>query len=202
MKSKIIIFIILSVLFGTSIFAQSNGDYRTNPSGFGGTGDWNNAGDWEMYDGLSWGAAGVAPNSTTATVTILANHSMNLNTSASVNNLVIEANAELRNASTTLRGLYIYGTLDVDGKFGDASDKIAIALSGTTASDITGSGTIDLDYIFKSDATTRTVTITDATVNLYKSTNAIYQQGSAVFNLTMTGGVLNLKNGTLGEINA
>ncbi len=75
-------FFILS-LFGSLLFAQSNGDYETVKSG-----NWNDASVWRVYNG-TWGAAATSPDASVDTVYVLTGHTVNVTADVTVDNVVV-----------------------------------------------------------------------------------------------------------------
>ncbi|QQS35731.1 MAG: T9SS type A sorting domain-containing protein [Ignavibacteriales bacterium] len=170
--NKFVLFLLF--LFSAALVtAQEIGDYRSNPSGFGGTGDWNNVADWQQWDGGGWIDAEDYPNNTTASVTIQSNHSVNLNTNASVYNLTIENDGGLRNSGSTLFGIYMNGDLDCDGTIGSPTDRIALSLSSSSVQSSTGNGTVYLEFIAKLQNTSSTYNH-GVDMKLYRTSNVVY----------------------------
>jgi len=201
MPKKLLVYILyISVFLTSQLLSQDL--YRSNPSGFGGSGNWSTATNWEVStnSGVSWSTASSAPNTNTDLVTIQANHSITLDTDPTIKDLTIESNGELHNSTSTLYGIFIYGNLTVTGILGSSTDNIALAFDRNDGgtSTISGAGTIALQYIAKLNNTACTVSITNATVSLYKSGSAVYNSSTGnSLTLSMSGGTLNLTNGGL-----
>ena len=194
---KIFSFITSFILLGsfTLLFSQISGDYRSNPGPF--SGNWSQSGSWETYNGATWNPAGSAPNIsiTTNTITIRAGHSITLDTSPNVPNLVIEATGELKNTSSTEYGLILWGDLNVNGSLGGASHNIPIALNNTAAgtNTITGSGIIGLLYFTKTDGANARALDLQASVTLYGS-DPFKNNSGQVLTIDHTSGTLNIPN--------
>lgn len=87
------------------VMAQSEGDYRSRQ-----TGNWNQTGTWERFDGTTWVAASATPTSSDGLISILNGHTVTVTASVTVDQVVIEAGGQV-----TLSG----GTLTVSNGPGD-----------------------------------------------------------------------------------
>ncbi len=70
------------------------GDYRSTASGNWGTSTVTTD-IWEKYDGAGWQATATPPSGSTPTVTIRTGHTVALNATTGVNNVVVETGASL-----------------------------------------------------------------------------------------------------------
>lgn len=77
-----------------NIPATVTGDYRTAASGNWGSSTVSTA-IWEKFDGSSWASTTVPPGGATPTVTIRTGHTVALNATTAVNNLVVESGGTL-----------------------------------------------------------------------------------------------------------
>lgn len=189
--NKLLLFLLL-VFTATIINAQQIGDFRSNPTGFGGTGFWNNSSDWLEYDGDSWEPTGSFPNNSSVNVEILANHSMVLNANVSINNLEIQTDAEIRNTSGTLFGIYLNGDFVCDGTVGSPTDRIALSLSSSGTQASSGTGIVYLEFIAKLQ-NAASVYNHGVDMKLYRSSNVVYcTSNTLTFN--MTSGLLEVVN--------
>ncbi|MEO8404370.1 MAG: T9SS type A sorting domain-containing protein, partial [Chitinophagaceae bacterium] len=112
------------------------GDYRSVASG-----NWGSTGStpvstniWETFDGTNWNATTVMPSGAAPTVTIRTGHTVKLNATSAVNNLVIESGASI-----------ISGTSD--GASGTASQRNIRVISSINNFGTVGSGTVTTDRI-------------------------------------------------------
>ncbi|OQP40034.1 hypothetical protein A4H97_17610 [Niastella yeongjuensis] len=112
------------------------GDYRSKASGNWGTSTV--ATDiWETYDGSNWQSTATPPNGSTPTVTIKTGHTVALNATTGVNNVVVETGANLVSGTT-------------DGGSGTASQRnlrVASSLNnyGTVGSGVTAANRINFE---------------------------------------------------------
>ncbi len=87
-----LLLIVLALLFTNSSLAQSTDDYRSN---FTTTGLWSAIGSWERYNGTIWEPAPAAPTSANGVITIQAGDSVRINSSITIDQVVIEPGAVL-----------------------------------------------------------------------------------------------------------
>jgi hypothetical protein len=110
-----------------NIPATAVGDYRSKASGNWGTSTV--ATDiWETYDGSSWQSTATPPSGSTPTVTIKAGHTVALNATTGVNNLVVETGGTLVSGTTdgasgtaTQRSLRVANSLNNFGTVGSST---------------------------------------------------------------------------------
>ena len=103
------------------------GDYRSKASGNWGTSSV--ATDiWETFDGSSWQATATPPSGSTPTVTIKTGHTVALNATTGVNNLVVETGASLvsgtsdgASGTASQRNLRVAGSLNNFGTVGSST---------------------------------------------------------------------------------
>jgi hypothetical protein len=86
--SAVIIFI--NVTDKRQTYAASNGDYRSKASG-----NWSSSGTWEKFNGTNWVAASSAPSWSDGTIEILSGHTVTLTQDATVDQLIIDAGANI-----------------------------------------------------------------------------------------------------------
>jgi autotransporter-associated beta strand protein len=109
------------------------GDYRSTDSGNWGTSSVTTA-IWETFDGSNWQSTATPPSGSTPTVTIRTGHTVALNATTTVNNLVVETGATL-----------VSGTSD--GSSGTATQRILRVISSLNNFGTVGSGTISVNRI-------------------------------------------------------
>jgi autotransporter-associated beta strand protein len=112
------------------------GDYRSKASGNWGTSTVA-TGIWETFDGNNWQSTPTPPNGSTPTVTIKTGHTVALNATTTVNNVVVETGANLVSGTT-------------DGGSGTASQRnlrVASSLNnfGTVGSNVTSANRINFE---------------------------------------------------------
>ncbi len=108
-------------------FAYSNGDFRSKASG-----NWSTLATWEKYNGSTWSAATVAPNSTNTGIYIMSGNTVTVTSNVSVDQLVVNSGGILiNNSGITLTIANGSGTdLDVSGTFQNAG---TVTISGSAA---------------------------------------------------------------------
>ncbi|MBO9202485.1 MULTISPECIES: autotransporter-associated beta strand repeat-containing protein [Niastella] len=103
------------------------GDYRSTATGNWGTSSV--ATDiWETYDGSSWQSTATPPSGSTPTVTIRTGHTVALNATTGVNNVVVETGANLvsgtsdgASGTATQRNLRVAGSINNFGTVGSST---------------------------------------------------------------------------------
>jgi pectin methylesterase-like acyl-CoA thioesterase len=60
------------------------------------SGKWSAAGSWEKFDGSTWAAATVFPNSTDGTITILGGHTITLDTNVTIDQVAVDASGTIK----------------------------------------------------------------------------------------------------------
>lgn len=109
---KYIIFTIL-LFVQLGIYAQSTGDYRSKQSG-----KWEDAANWEIYNGTSWVAATNYPTSSDGTISIRSPHIISRVSQNAIDDVTVEVGATLNlNAGNFTNGpqpvdLRVYGTVN------------------------------------------------------------------------------------------
>ncbi|PVD49471.1 hypothetical protein DC498_24960, partial [Terrimonas sp.] len=108
----IIFTILLFVQLG--VYAQSTGDYRSKQSG-----NWEDAGSWETYNGTSWVAATNYPTPSDGTITIRSPHILTQGSSFTINDVTVEVGATLNlndgnvnSSGSSTADLRVYGTVN------------------------------------------------------------------------------------------
>jgi autotransporter-associated beta strand protein len=109
------------------------GDYRSTASGNWGTSTVT-TGIWEKFDGAGWQSTATPPSGSTPTVTIRTGHTVALNATTGVNNVVVETRASL-----------ISGTSD--GASGTASQRNLRVAASLNNFGTVGSGTVSTNRI-------------------------------------------------------
>lgn len=128
---KKIYFLLITILSGLQIFAQSEGDYRSRSDG-----NWNATNRWQRYISGSWTNVTDYPgqNAGTGTVTIMNGDDVTFNVSPafSIGSLVIEAGNSASildfNSGTTLN---VTGSVIIEGGTGNGDDKLIDVGDGT-----------------------------------------------------------------------
>ena len=123
--SMIIALVVMGVGFA---LAQNTDDYRSAA-----TGDWNAAATWEQYNGSTWVAASVAPDSSVGAVTIQSGHTVTVTADQVVDSVeVMGGGALVVNAGVTVTIGYNNGLrgIDVD-TLGTATVNGTILCEGT-----------------------------------------------------------------------
>ncbi len=115
--------------------AAVNNDYRTISSG-----NWSNPAIWQRYNGSSWVAATVAPNNTHNVITIQTGHNVIFNTSLTVDQVVVQANAhlELQMGLTMTLNNGTGTELDVSGIFRNSGGTLTLLTGATVVFKPTG----------------------------------------------------------------
>ncbi len=127
------------------------GNYRSHQSG-----DWNNSSTWERFNGTNWETPATPPTSANAVITIQNPHTVNFNTSAAVDQLVVSSGASLNFGSIINlndgpgNDLEVYGSMG--GCTANGPGNIVIEAGGSQTSagstfntNITNNGTINYD---------------------------------------------------------
>ena len=84
------------VLTTFSSFSQTTGDYRS-----AGTGNWNVAGSWQIYNGAVWIGASFAPSSTDGVITIQSPHIITANTTITADQIIVASGSTLDKSAST-----------------------------------------------------------------------------------------------------
>ncbi len=125
-RKEIIPILLLLILPGVELFGQTLGDYRTN-----GNVQFNNAANWQVYDGAVWVAAAVDPGLGSGVITIRNGHTATVAASETLDQLIVEAGGTLRvNASRNLTigngvelfDLEVYGIIDNYGNINTSAN--------------------------------------------------------------------------------
>jgi hypothetical protein len=101
------------LLFSFTVNAQTTGDYQSFA-----TGNWNNPGTWQRFDGTSFVAASTAPASTDGIITVRSGHNVTLNSTITADQIVVDAGgiltqtADLNLTNGTGDDLIVNGTYD------------------------------------------------------------------------------------------
>ena len=178
--------------------AQTVGDYRTAA-----TGNWNSAGTWQTYTGLSWIPAITPPTSLNGNINIRNGHTVTVNTNTTADQLTIDAGGTLDIVSNTL-------TLDILG-LGDLTCNGSLLLNGGDLNmNLTNTVTVNGAMLWTAgDLVTGTVNVasggtftlnTSATKDLQSTTINVNLGGTMNWddgdiNLNVLGGINN--NGTI-----
>ena len=84
--------LIVCLMISNVAFSQAVGDYRSNVAP---TGVWSTASNWLTWNGTDWVTASSAPTSASGVVTIVAGDSMRIESSVTIDQVVVEANGKL-----------------------------------------------------------------------------------------------------------
>ena len=117
------IFTLLFCLSAGYVLGQVSGDYRSAVV----TGNWNVAGSWERFDGVSWVPAGVPPSGVASaqTITILNGHTITVTANVIADQVVVNTGGTLAinaipasagltiNKSAGLQDLWVNGTVNI-----------------------------------------------------------------------------------------
>jgi hypothetical protein len=130
---------ILFFVFSLAICrAQVAGDYRSFTSGL-----WSAAGTWETYNGAAWVAAGAAPSSANGVITIQITHTVTINATVSIDQVVINSGAFLTLTAGTLTIANGAGVdLTINGTFTESSAATPIWAAGPATWTMGASGTL------------------------------------------------------------
>jgi hypothetical protein len=116
--------------------AAANGDYRSKA-----TGNWNSTSTWETYNGTSWVNASSTPSSTDGVITVLSGHTVTVNASVTVDQVVVSSGGTLTISSGTMTvangtgsDVDVSGTanLNTGGTVSISSSAVITILSGGT----------------------------------------------------------------------
>ncbi|UYQ95659.1 autotransporter-associated beta strand repeat-containing protein [Chitinophaga horti] len=152
------------------------GDYRSAASGNWGTSTVSTA-IWESFDGSNWNSTSVPPNGAVPTVTIRTGHTVALNATSAVNNLVVENGGTLQSGTSdggsgtaSARNLRVISSVNNFGSVGSSSASAnRVNFEGYRAEGtiyITGTNTFYLNT-FTVNALAKTVEVViDANLNL------------------------------------
>lgn len=109
----------LFILDSKDVRAAAAGDYRSKVI----SGNWNVAGSWEIFDGISWIDAVTTPTSADGEITILDGHTISLTANVTVDQLVLQSTGVINiNTGKTITiadgagtDFLCYGTLTIFG---------------------------------------------------------------------------------------
>ena len=181
---RYIIFTIL-LFVQLSLFAQSTGDYRSKQSG-----NWHDLSSWQTFNGTTFVDATEIPSQISGVVTIRNGHTIAINNTINVDQLIVEAGAVLQNNA----GMYLYdgagtdlivnGTLDGGNINGDAlGQRPAMEINGVMnwnggglRSDLTNAGTINVAPQYGVGFTNRIIT-NNGVINWNSGTITLYNSG-------------------------
>lgn len=187
---KIFMLSLLALLNTTSIFAQSNGDYRSVASG-----NWTVPATWEKYNGSGWDPASTSPTSADGVITISVGSTVTANASVTVDQLVVQTNAVLIIGSGTFK--IIGSTNTLNGTLSISS--IANLATATDQIFMTNGSTIQLQEggQFTGNASGSAQIFTDGTCSIIvsSSSNTFYPVV-----LAQTGTLTITSNGSSGFI--
>ncbi|MBS1749057.1 MAG: hypothetical protein JST63_04065, partial [Bacteroidetes bacterium] len=181
---RYIIFTIL-LFVQLSLFAQSTGDYRSKQSG-----NWHDLSSWQTFNGTTFVDATEIPSQISGVITIRNGHTIAINNTINVDQLIVEAGAVLQNNA----GMYLYdgagtdlivnGTLDGGNINGDAlGQRPAMEINGVMnwnggglRSDLTNAGTINVAPQYGVGFTNRIIT-NNGVINWNSGTITLYNSG-------------------------
>lgn len=129
----IILFFYLNIGTPKNALAVAIGDYRSAA-----TGNWSSTSSWETYNGASWIAAIATPTSASGVITIQSGHTITVNASVAVDQVVIDAGGILTMTSGTLTVANGAGSdVDVSGTVNKNAGTVTIN-SGARITILTG----------------------------------------------------------------
>lgn len=175
-KAYLLFSILLQPLF---IAAQSNGDYRSVSAG-----NWENASNWERYNGAAWAPAPSAPAITDGVITIRPLFGITVTTSFSIDQVVIAGGASLTISSTLTLTDGPGVELTCDGSLPITGGTLTIS---TGAEFVWNAGNINFNNATLNNSGTITAT--------QNAGNLSYISGSALFT-NNTGAVFEKSGGT------
>lgn len=131
---KIICFQTVAIILFATVsqnisFSQTNGDYRSQ-----GSGPWSTPGSWQKYNG-GWSTATVAPSSSDGVITILNAHTITVDASITVDQVVINTGGSLHVKSSAIVAV-------ADGSGTDLSVSGTVQIESTGGEVTVASGTI------------------------------------------------------------
>jgi len=146
----------LLIFVGTQVWAQTAGDYRSAVA----NGIWADASSWERFDGTNWVTAVNAPNNQDGAITILSGHSITINDSTYINELIVNVGGTVTQEGyvkymignngefITVNGAWLWksGTIDGYGTINIGSTgnfDILTAANHELRNDITNNGVIN-----------------------------------------------------------
>ncbi len=147
MKTRftLLLFLLSTIFFNQAIFAQNDGDYRSNVVT---TGLWSAASSWERYDGVTlfaWVAAVAPPTSGDGVITIRSGDSIRLNSSITIDEVVIEGAAGAGNQGV-LAIFLTGGPVTLNNPVSPVGDDIIVNAFGrlyiAAGTTVSGTGTI------------------------------------------------------------
>lgn len=202
-----IYFLLSLILFATlTVFAQSEGDYRSRSDG-----NWNSTNRWQRYIGGSWTNVTDYPgqNAGAGTVTIMDgdNITLNISPSNSIGALIIEGGSNTSGLSfNSGLSLTVSGVITIGAGTGNNDDKIISVGSGTLSCEsITMAATGNDNRNCEITISTGTVTVTgDITMNGTAARNAIRFSGAGTLNIggdVAAGGDIIPSSATAGLVN-
>ncbi|HTI92119.1 MAG TPA: T9SS type A sorting domain-containing protein [Puia sp.] len=162
----------------------SAGDYRSVVT----TGLWSDISTWQVFDGVSWGAATLAPTAGNGTITISAGDSIRINTATNFDQVVIESGAILAIFNTG--GATTFTLNDGSGADIINNGKLYVSINAT----LSGAGTVQNNFggtlILRNQGILAVNTTNNGTMNVSGTGN--------IQNATLTNnGVITLINFTL-----
>lgn len=141
--------LILMLMTFKRLFGQSAGDYRSYQSGI-----WNSVNNWERYNGTSWVyPASSVPSSSDGIITIKNGHNIEISSSVTIDQVVIEAGGTINWTGGTITindgsgdDLIIYGTFrhNKNGTVPGGSGTISVESDGEIRID--NGGNSDCDF--------------------------------------------------------
>jgi hypothetical protein len=113
---KIVLQNFIFLFFGSNLFAQAVGDYRSFASG-----TWATLANWERWNGAAWiNPAPSAPTSTDGVITIQSGHTIQITANVSIDQVIINTGGTINWTAGTCT--FVNGTgvdLQIDGTFWD-----------------------------------------------------------------------------------
>lgn len=183
---------------------NTKGDYRSAATGNWGTSTVATA-IWQVFDGYHWKDTMAAPSASTPTVTIRTGHTVQLNATTTVNNLVVEEGAALVSGTSdgaggtaALRTLRVANSINNFGTAGSNSTSVnrinfeAYRINGNVL--ISGTGSYYLNTFVVNNIAETVDVLVDANLNLASYMRANYATSTT---LPWTGSAQNDDNITI-----
>lgn len=164
---KVILFVFIVLIISTSLFCQSNGDYRVRTTVS--TGNWNGTSVWQKYNN-GWANTSIPPTSSDGVITIQSGKTITIGGTSGAN--------------VTADQIVVQGGLIVSTDF-------ILTVANGTGTDLNVSGSITVNgTVSVNSSATMDVT---GTINFNGGTNAGKVSGSGAFTLS-SGATLDTKN--------
>lgn len=205
-KTILLLYIVTTgcLLSVQNLYAQSPGDFRSNPAFLSTT--WTSAGNWQRYTGTAWVSAGAFPTSSDGVITIRNTHTIDLSATITLDQVVVETDGTLNMTAPLLStititinngvgtDLQVNGTLSVGSGATLAGSGTIMnngALSINTGATLTGSSTLQNNI-------GGTVSLNGGTLGVATTNAGTMNINSLLASSTLTSTLTN--NGTLSHL--